>query len=331
MEGGHGRTKRPLAALGACLVILLVVTGCQRSLLYFPDNTASVPSRPGLQVITLRSETDLVLAHLYHPPCAPDGPVVALFHGNAGHAGHRVSKFRDLLDAGFGVLFAEYRGYGGNPGRPDESGLTADARSVMAYLQSRGVEPERIVLYGESLGTGLAVKMAAEHPVAGVVLEAPYTSIAEVAQARFWYLPVAWLIADKWELAARIGEVTAPLLVLHGEADRVIPVRFGKRVFALAETPKAALFHPQAGHNDLFDYPEVVQRVIAFVREQVPGAAADCTETNSTAEKISQVSRCVSAAVEGVTVRDCGSGQGSIGRYPTLGRCAAKSPRTLAQ
>jgi fermentation-respiration switch protein FrsA (DUF1100 family) len=263
----------PLAvAIGIYVLIALVMFGCQRSFLYFPDKTAAAPGETGVQAVELLSEPDLEVAHLYYPPRAPDGPVVVVFHGNAGHAGHRVPKFRDLVDAGFGVFFAEYRGYGGNPGRPDEPGLTADARAVMTYLQSEGVDSGRIVLYGESLGAGVAVKTAVEFPVAGVVLEAPYTSIADVAQAHYWYLPARWLVLDKWDVAGRIGEVNTPVLVVQGEADRVIPVRFGKEVYELASEPKAALFHPRAGHNDLFDYPEVIARVIAFVREQVPAA-----------------------------------------------------------
>ena len=279
-----GLTKPLAAAIGVYVLIALVMFGCQRSFLYLPDKTALEPGQPSVQVVRLLSEPDLELVHLYHPPRTPNGPVVVVFHGNAGHAGYRVPKFRDLLDAGFGVFFAEYRGYGGNPGRPDETGLTADARAVMAYFQSEGVDPGRIVLYGESLGAGVAVKMAAEHPVAGVVLEAPYTSIADVAQAHYWFLPARWLVLDKWDVASRIGMVSAPVLVVQGEADRVIPVRFGKRVFELASEPKAALFHPRAGHNDLFDYPEVVERVIAFVREQVPGTAADPTEAHNGAD-----------------------------------------------
>jgi len=263
---------RPLAvAIGLYLLIALVMFGCQRSFLYHPDKTALEPGRTGVQLVKLLSEPGLELAHLYRPPGAPNGPVVVVFHGNAGNAGHRVRKFRNLLDADFGVFFAEYRGYGGNPGQPAEAGLTADARAVMDHLETAGVGPGRILLYGESLGTGVAVKMAVEYPVAGVILEAPYTSIADVAQEHYWYLPARWLVLDEWDIAGRIGKVSAPLLVVQGEGDRVIPLRFGKRVFELASEPKAALFHPRAGHNNLFAYPEVFERVIAFVREQVPG------------------------------------------------------------
>ncbi len=280
-------TRRPLwARIGICLLIAHGVFGCQSSFLYYPDETAPKAGRPGVQVVELHSEPDLKLAHLYHPPSATNGPIVIVFHGNAGHAGDRVRKFGDLLDSGFGVFFAEYRGYGGNPGRPDEAGLTADASAVMAHFQSEGVDPGRILLYGESLGAGVAVKMAADHPVAGVILEAPYTSIAEVAQTHVWYLPARWLVEDDWDVADRIGEIGAPVLVVHGEADRVIPVRFGKRVFELASEPKAALFHPLAGHNDLWAYPEVVERVIAFVREQVPGTAAELADAHNAADKM---------------------------------------------
>jgi pimeloyl-ACP methyl ester carboxylesterase len=278
-----GLSRSLAAAIVAYVLIVLVLVGCQRSFLYFPDKTALEAGQTGVQVVKLLSEPDLELVHLYRPPRAPDGPVVVVFHGNAGHAGHRAPKFRALLNAGFGVFFVEYRGYGGNLGRPDETGLTVDARTVMAHFQSEGVDPGRIVLYGESLGAGLAVKMAAEHPVAGVVLEAPYTSIADVAQAHYWFLPARWLVVDRWDIAARIGKVNSPVLVVHGETDQVIPVRFGKRVFELASEPKAALFQSQAGHNNLFEYPEVVERVIAFVWDQVPDPAADPTGAHNAA------------------------------------------------
>ena len=264
-----------LTVVGTFLLMLLALVGCQRDLLYFPSETAATPNWPGLEIVALQSEPDLEVRHFYVPPPAPEGPVVVVFHGNAGHAGHRVRKFQKLLEAGIGVFFAEYRGYGGNPGEPSEDGLTADALAVMAYIDTLGVGPDRIVLYGESLGTGVAVKMAVDHSVAGVILEAPYTSIAEMAELRFGGLPLGWLVVDAWETAGRIEQVNTPLLVVHGEADRVIPVQMGRQVFDLAPEPKAALFHPAAGHNNLFRYPEVVERVIAFVRERTGPDASE--------------------------------------------------------
>ncbi len=125
------RLTRPVAyAVGIYVLIAASMFGCQRSLLYLPDDRALQPGRSGVEAVTLLSEPDLELTHLYRPPRAPDGPVVVVFHGNAGHAGYRVAKFHALLDAGFGVFFAESRGYGGNPGSPDEAGLTADGRQA---------------------------------------------------------------------------------------------------------------------------------------------------------------------------------------------------------
>ena len=245
----------------------------QRSLLYFPPDDrpeASIAGATGMEAVTVTTDDGLDLEHWYRPPAAPDGPVVVIFHGNAGHIGDRVPKYWPLLQAGLGVFFASYRGYGGNPGRPSEEGLTADALSVMAHLTDRGIPAERIVLYGESLGTGLAIKLAAGRPVAGLILEAPPGSIAELAQAHYWYVPAKWLLLDQWNAIDLMDQVTAPLLLMHGEADRVVPVRFGRRVYEAATGPKEALFLEEGGHADLYRFPEVAGRVIDFVRRQVP-------------------------------------------------------------
>ncbi len=245
----------------------------QRSLLYFPPQdrpNLAATGWPGLESVSVTSGDGLDLVHWYRPPATPNHPVIVLFHGNAGHIGDRVPKYGALLEAGFGVFFAEYRGYGGNPGRPSETALTADGEAVMDYLQERGVAAERIVLYGESLGTGLAIKLAAGRSVAGLILESPPGSIAAVAQAHYWYIPARWLVIDKWNAIALMDSVTAPLLLMHGEADRTVPVRFGRRVFEAATGEKEALFLSGGGHANLYDYPEVPARVVDFVQRQLP-------------------------------------------------------------
>lgn len=247
----------------------------QRSMLYVPPSDRpdiAAAAEPGIETVTLRSEDGLELFHWYRPPEAPDGPVILLFHGNAGHIGDRVPKYRPLLDAGFGVFFAEYRGYGGNPGQPTESALTADGWTALAYLREQGVAMERILLYGESLGSGLAIKLAAGAPVAGLILEAPPGSIAEVAQRHYWYVPAKWLLLDKWNAIELMDQVAAPLLLLHGEADRTVPVEFGHQVFGAAPGEKESLFLPGGGHVNLYDYPQVPARVIDFIHRQVPAA-----------------------------------------------------------
>ncbi len=270
-----GLTTTLATALGLYLALALFMFGCQRSFLYFPDRSQpdiGDAGVAGLTEVRLESEPGLELTHWYRPPAAADGPVVVVLHGNAGHIGHRVPKYRPLLEAGIGLFLAEYRGYGGNPGKPDETGLTADARAVMAYLAGQGIAGDQLILYGESLGGGPAVKMALEYDVAGLVLESPFTSVGDVAQAHYWYLPARWLVLDKWDNAGRIAGLEAPLLILHGERDRVVPVRFGRELFELAPEPKRAFFVPGGDHNGLFNHPEAIAAVIAFVREQVPAA-----------------------------------------------------------
>lgn len=256
--------------LGGYLLLMLAMFTFQRTLMYpassdVPD--PAVAAAGGFQVVTTATADGLRLTHWYKKPARPGAATVVLFHGNAGHLGHRASKFAFLLDQGFGLMLAGYRGYGGNPGRPNEADLTADGRVLLDWLEAEGLTADRLVLYGESLGSGLAVKLAAERPVAAVILEAPYTSIAAVAQRHYWYLPAYWLVRDRWESKPLIDKIGAPLLVLHGERDRVIPITFGRELLAAAREPKTALFLDGAGHNDLLEIPEAESRIVGFLRD----------------------------------------------------------------
>ncbi|WP_299618739.1 alpha/beta hydrolase [Pelagibius sp.] len=256
--------------LAAYLALLVVMFLAQRSLLYpAATNTPRLSDHglPGMGAIETQPEPGLTLTHWFHPPADPDQPVILYFHGNAGHRGDRVAKMRPFIDAGFGLLLTGYRGYGGNPGRPSETGLSADARSVHDWLLAQGYKPGQIVIFGESLGTAVSVKLASERPPAALVLEAPPSSIADVAAAHYWYLPVRLLIRDPWDSHSRIGSIKVPLFLMHGARDRVVPARFGRKLFEAASEPKQALFHDTAMHTDLLDYREVVEAVMAFIRE----------------------------------------------------------------
>ncbi len=262
------------AGVGGYLAVLAAVFVLQRSLLYpagkaAPD--AALAAAAGFRTVFTQTADGLRLAHWYRPPAEPNGPVLAVFHGNAGHVGDRVPKLIELMRAGFGLLLAGYRGYGGNPGRPSEAALSADAHLLLDWLAGQGVPPERTVLYGESLGTGIAVKMATERAAAAVVLEAPYTSVAEVAQAHYWYLPARWMVLDRWDSLSRVKRINAPLLVMHGMRDRTIPPRYGRRLFEAAVEPKDILLVDEGEHSDLYDFPHVPGTVIGFVRAHVTG------------------------------------------------------------
>lgn len=229
----------------------------QRQLMYFPDDERPAPADwgvPEMEPVTLTTGDGLELLAWYHPAPSADRPVVAYFHGNGGHIGLRGSKVRPFLDAGYGVLLLTYRGYSGNPGRPSEAGLYADGRAALAFLRRRGVAAERMVLYGESLGSGVAVQLATETRVAALVLEAPFSSAGDVAAHAFPFLPARQLVRDRFDSAAKIASVRAPVLVIHGERDRVVPPRFGRKLFEAANEPKESRFIAGAGHNDLHEF-----------------------------------------------------------------------------
>jgi hypothetical protein len=242
----------------------------QRHLLYFPD-----VARPelgdlaalGVREITLKTADGLSLLSWYLPP--PDGrPVIAYFHGNGGHIGYRAGRLRQFARKGYGVLMTEYRGYGGNPGAPTEPGLVSDGAAALDFLGGEGIRPNRLVIYGESLGSGVAVLLAAEREVASLILEAPFTSVAEVAQYHYSFMPASALVRDRFDSLARIGNVKAPILVLHGKRDRVVPLRFGRVLFDAAPEPKELWLAREAGHENLIRYG-AFEAVLDFLRRHV--------------------------------------------------------------
>ncbi len=203
-------------------------------------------------------------------PGRPGRPVIAYFHGNGGHIGYRFERLLRFAREGYGVLMPEYRGYGGNPGTPTEAGFYTDARAALAFLDREAVAPNRLVLYGESLGSGVAVELAAQRAIAALILEAPPTSVAEVAQCHFPYVPAARLVIDRFDSLSRIGRVRAPILILHGERDRVVPVRYGRALLDAAPEPKEGWFAPEAGHEDLARYGGL-DAAVAFIERRVGG------------------------------------------------------------
>jgi len=179
--------------------------------------------------------------------------VVIYFPGNGDALAYLVGRFRDITSDGTGLIALAYRGYAGSSGRPSETGLLADAAAVYASATAL-YEPARIVAWGHSLGTGVAVATAAAHPLGGLILEAPYTSIADVAAAAFPYFPVRYFLKDPFPSEEWIAKVTAPLLIMHGARDSTVPMRFGERLFALAHEPKQFVRFDQGEHNDLDDF-----------------------------------------------------------------------------
>jgi fermentation-respiration switch protein FrsA (DUF1100 family) len=261
-----------LAVAGGYLLVVALAYSFQRNLLFLPDLSVSTPAESGLPemaTVTLPTADGLALASWYRPATSGERHTIVYFHGNGGHVGYRGPRVRPYLDAGHGVLLVEYRGYGGNPGKPTEAGLYEDGRAALGFLAAAGVPAERTVLYGESLGTAVAVHVARQQaerraPVAAVVLEAPLSSAVDVGAYHYPLLPVRLLMKDRFDSKAKIAAIAAPLLIVHGENDRVVPIEFGRAVFAAAAEPKRAVWIADAGHEDLgrFGLQETVMRFL---------------------------------------------------------------------
>jgi fermentation-respiration switch protein FrsA (DUF1100 family) len=234
----------------AALVALLYVA--QRGLQYFPESLRTAPAAAGLpaaeEVVLDTADGERVI--VWHLPPRGDKPVVLYFHGNGGALRHRIDRFRALTSDGTGLIALSYRGYGGSSGRPTETGLLKDAAATYAFAASR-YPVESIVLWGESLGSGVAVPLAAEQPVGRVVLEAPFTSAADVGAAVYWFIPVRLLMKDQFRSDLSIGKVTAPVLVLHGDRDNIVPFALGERLYALVNSPKHFVRLRGGGHEGL--------------------------------------------------------------------------------
>ena len=249
-----------MAVLKWLLIVLIVGYGAlsalmyvfQRKLMYFPDATRTPPAQAGLpqaeEVHLTSSDGEMLIA--WHVAPRAGKPVVLYFQGNGGALDLRAGRFHWLIAYGTGLVALSYRGYGGSSGTPSEQGLIRDAVAAYEFAAAR-YAPARIVLWGESLGTAVAIALAATHEVGGLILDAPFTSTADVGAAAYPFVPVRWLIKDAFRSDLRIARVKAPILVLHGERDGIVPIAFGERLYALAPGRKRMVRFPQGNHVDL--------------------------------------------------------------------------------
>lgn len=227
----------------------------QRAFIYFPDVRRPVAADThiqGLREVVLTATDGLHLLAWYVPP-APGGSTVLYFHGNGGNIADRAQRLAMFVNAGYGVLMPEYRGYGGNPGAPSEEALLRDAQVALEFLHDQSLDDMAIVIYGESLGSGVAVAVAGGRPLQALILDAPYTSIGAIAAKQFFYMPVSWMLKDTFDSLSRITDVRAPLLVIQGARDGVIPPALGRQLFDKASEPKALWTDPEGNHSDLLE------------------------------------------------------------------------------
>ena len=246
--------KLAVFALCAYAAIVLAAYLGQRRLMYFPDRDHTLPAQVGLLDVEERAlqTPDGARVIAWYGKAKPGEPTLLYFHGNGGSLAVRAERTRRFMGEGWGVYMMTYRSYGGSTGSPSETANVADARLAYGALVLEGVEPTSIILYGESLGTGIAVRIATERPAAGIILDAPYTSIVELAAQAYPYLPVRYVLKDRYETEKYIRQVRMPLLILHGERDPVIPVTMGREVLRLANEPKRLVTFPFAGHSNIY-------------------------------------------------------------------------------
>ena len=257
-----------LLSLVTYLAALGILTLAQRNFLYFPRGPALTPGEAGLPrgEATAIETDDGERLHAWFVPPAERRPLILYFHGNGGALADRIARFRTLTKSGVGLLAVEYRGYPGSTGTTTEAGLHRDAEAAYRDVLGRGVTPQRLIIMGESLGTGVAVALAARHECAALVLDSPYSSVADVAAAHYWMFPVRPLLRDPFRSDLKIDKVRAPILMVHGSADQIIPLRFAEKLFALAPEPKRFLRIDGAGHLAMDSVlPQVLEWIGATV------------------------------------------------------------------
>lgn len=256
------------------LLIYLLFAGYlfffQRSIIYVPSKQMGTPQNYGLNKanevkLTTPDNIKIIAWHIFKDK---NRPTLLYFHGNAGNLGDRAIKIQEFVNNGFNVFALSYRGYGKSAGEPSEEGLYFDARTAIEYLINNNTPENKMVFYGESLGSGVAVQMATEYDPAAIILEAPYTSLGDRGAELYPYIPVKLLIQDTFNSKEKIGDVTTATLIFHGERDDVMPIEHGRKILELANEPKEAHFFEHYAHND-FDSSELAQLAIEFVKKHL--------------------------------------------------------------
>ncbi|WP_018267541.1 alpha/beta hydrolase [Methylosinus sp. LW4] len=255
-----------LVVVGAYVLAAAGLGLFQRRLQYLPDTRQISPQQAGLagveELKLATSDGETIVA--WHAPPREGRPALLYFHGNAGGLVDRVARFRFFMGEGYGFLAIAYRGYAGSSGTPTQEGLMRDAEAAYAEARARGYGPEQIVIVGESLGSGVATQLAARREAAALALDSPFSSAADVAETRYGFLPVRWLMLDQFRSDLAIRDVHVPVLIAHGDKDGVVPIALGRKLFDLANEPKRFMLVP-GGQHLVLGLPDVFPRLARWV------------------------------------------------------------------
>lgn len=252
-------TLRILFYIFLCYAVLVaLVVLCQNYLIYYPGKMKpDIAKAPWAKEMVVRTDDGLTLHGWWSPPQSDNHYVILYFHGNAASIENREPRGAFYHRNGVGLLFAEYRGYGGNEGSPSEEGLYRDGRAYMEWLlKEQNIDPSRIVIYGESLGTGVATQMATEYKqVRAVVLETPFLSVLSMAKYRMPFIPLMeFLLRDHYRSDLKINDFKTPVLIGVAGRDFTVPGKFAEELYALRVKDKQIVRYEHAGHTQLYDY-----------------------------------------------------------------------------
>jgi uncharacterized protein len=268
MKGMWAAAVVALAVLG---VLLLIWVG-QRTLIYFPDRDVPSPAVTGLadvEAVQIQAADGVTLHAWFLPSRAQEpSPAAIVFNGNAGNRAYRSSLAASLRGLGLSVLLFDYRGFGDSEGSPTEHGLDEDARAIQRYVAGRSdVRADRLVYFGESLGSAVAVRLAVDHAPAALILRSPFTSLVDVGRVHYPFLPVRWLLRDRFSSIDGIASVRSPVLIVAGDRDRIVPLEQSRRLFERASEPRELVVVRGADHNDreLLDGRQMIDAVRSFV------------------------------------------------------------------
>ncbi len=237
------------------LIVLVFLFFFQRSLLYKPNvnNYFNDRLKVDIEEVQIKTSDNINLLGWFHKKDLNKFKTIVYFHGNAGKLENRIHKLNHFKDMDVNFLIISWRGFSGNSGKPTEKGLYEDGKSTIDWLKNIGLSDKDIVLYGESLGTGIATHIAQNRKFAGLVLETPFTSMVDAAKNVYPYIPVGILLKDRYENEKKIKHINIPVLVMHGEADQIVPFKMGKKIYEIANKPKYSYFTKYDNHMMEYD------------------------------------------------------------------------------
>jgi uncharacterized protein len=236
-------------------LFLLILFFFQRNLLYHPSENNYYGDELTVSVdkVKIINKDDIELLAWYHKKNNENAKTILFLHGNAGSLENRIHKINHFKNININFLIISWRGFSGNKGNPTEQGLYNDAMSAVDWLKNKGLKNEDIVLYGESLGTGVVVEIAQNNNFSGIILESPFTSMVDAAKNKYPFFPINFLLKDKYESEKKIKNIKSPLLIMHGEIDKIVPFWMGKKMYDIANEPKYSYFTKYDNHMMEYD------------------------------------------------------------------------------